>query len=117
MASEANITTGNYQCPHGINTDDVNEWNEHCLDPANGHTDSGTTLCTDCGATIVFQDIPFQKILPGNTKNISMKCPECKDNTDNIYNNNQVVKIKNPDKGYRMLQPHEKAQQQQESQQ
>jgi hypothetical protein len=107
-----NASGGNYQCPHGINTDDVNEWNEHCSDPANNHRDTGTTQCVDCNSTVVF-DIPFRKIKADGSKSILLQCPECKENQSD--NSAQIMKIDNPSDGYRMVEPHEK--QQKESQQ
>ena len=103
-----NATGGNYKCPHGIDTDDVNEWNEHCSDPANGHRDTGTTQCVDCNSTVVF-DIPFRKIRADGSKSIILQCPECKESQNSSDGNSaQVMKIDNPSEGYRMVEPHEK---------
>jgi hypothetical protein len=64
------------KCAHGIDTLDINEWNEHCSDPANGHTENGTTRCSICTSLIEFEGLPFQPITPKG-KNIKLKCDEC----------------------------------------
>ena len=65
---------GNFKCSlHGIDTDDVNKWNEHCSDPKNNHTETGTTQCIGCGETLVFENIPFQKIDRAGSKNIQVE--------------------------------------------
>jgi hypothetical protein len=66
------------KCIHGLDTFDINEWNEHCSDPANGHTESGQTKCLDCGEIIEFEGLPFQPITPTG-KNIQLRCNECSD--------------------------------------
>lgn len=109
-------TGGNFKCVHNIDTDDVNEWNDHCSDPANGHTESGTTLCVDCNSTLVFEGLPFHPITPTG-KNIKERCPECFDSYTQSSRQNQVMKVQNPKKGYRMLEPHEKQQQPAQKQQ
>ena len=100
-----NATRGNHTCEHGINTDDVNEWNEHCLDPANKHRITGVTPCSDCKAPVMI-DIPYKRLGPDGSHNLSIQCPECKKNSES--NNAQVMKIDNPKEGYRMLEPHER---------
>lgn len=67
---------GNFTCPHGLDTSDVNEINEHCLDPANGHTLSGATQCIDCNVEIKYQNLPFKKITAEGF-GIKMRCPSC----------------------------------------
>jgi hypothetical protein len=64
------------KCAHGLDTLDINEWNEHCSDPANGHTESGQTRCIDCDALIEFEGLPYHPITPSG-KNISLRCNEC----------------------------------------
>lgn len=85
------IIGGPLKCSlHDIETDDINEWNEHCIEA--GHTDSGETQCTACGVRIKFNNIPFQKIGPKG-KNIELKCQECFNNSQDLnkllYSNNQ----------------------------
>ena len=67
------------KCVHGIDTLDIEEWNEHCSDPANGHTESGQTRCVDCNALIEFEGLPFQPIT-ATGKNITLRCDECINN-------------------------------------
>jgi len=103
---------GNYKCYHGIDTDSLDEWNEHLLDPENGHTFSGTTKCIGCGVTMVFDGIPFYKLAPNGLTvegtNIKMTCPTCQENIANEYQNKQIIQIENPSKGFRMIESHEK---------
>ena len=82
---------------HGIDTLDIHEWNEHCSDPANGHTESGTTRCINCNALIEFEGLPFQPITPSG-KNISLRCNEC---TEEFVQQSQSVttNIKKIDEG------------------
>lgn len=76
---------------HDYETLDINEWNDHCINE--GHTDSGTTQCIDCGEGLEFTDIPFQKITPAG-KQIQLRCPECfqKYSTQNL----NINKISSP---------------------
>ncbi len=54
-------------------TDDVNVWNQHCLE-TEGHTISGTTRCSNCGEVdITFDQIPYQPI----GKELKLQCPDC----------------------------------------
>lgn len=56
-------------------TDDINEWNNHCIDT--GHTLSGETNCVDCGKIITYENLPFQPITPTG-HNIKKRCDECR---------------------------------------
>ena len=102
---------GNYACYHGINTDSLDEFNEHLLDPRNGHTYGGTSPCIHCGVTLVFDGIPFKTLTPDGIApdgvSIQMVCPACAEKMSDTYKNKQVIRIENPSKGFRMLEPHE----------
>jgi len=88
---------GNFKCPlHGIDTNDVNEWNNHCSDPKNNHTESGTTLCIGCNETLVYDNIPFHKIDKAGSKNIQLRCDECNESINESYKNKSIRKLKNP---------------------
>lgn len=80
------IEGGNWKCnihpEDNIDTNDVNEWNEHCRN-TEGHTDGTVTHCTDCGAELDFF-IPYQNIRDGKTKDIALKCENC-------FNSNQSL--------------------------
>lgn len=94
------IIGGPFKCSlHDIETDDVNEWNNHCVET--GHTDSGTTQCTGCGVSIEFNDIPYQKITPKG-KNIELKCEDCfnsgQDLNKMLYANNNNNNQQNTNK-------------------
>lgn len=97
------IIGGNLKCYHGIDTSDIDEWNAHCSDPANGHTESGITQCVDCKTSIVFEGIPYHPITPTG-KNIQLRCPGCFENYTNV-NNQNLVKVANPEEGIRMSEP------------
>jgi ribosomal protein S27E len=54
-------------------TDDVNVWNQHCLE-TEGHTITGTVRCSNCGEVdIAFDQIPYQEI----GKELKLQCPDC----------------------------------------
>lgn len=54
-------------------TDDINEWNQHCIDT--GHMMEGETVCIDCKEPLSFK-IPFQPITPTG-HNIQLRCGTC----------------------------------------
>jgi hypothetical protein len=89
----ATTAGGNFRCSHGIDTDDVDEYNNHCLDPENGHTDSGTTTCIGCGEALVFEGIPYHKIDQAGSKNIQLRCEECDSTLKEAYQSGAVRKI------------------------
>jgi DNA-directed RNA polymerase subunit RPC12/RpoP len=60
-------------------TDDVNEWNEHCK-TTEGHTITGVTTCTTCGAQIELNEIPYQPI----GTELKLQCPDCFDNSQDL---------------------------------
>lgn len=86
------IIGGNLKCYHGIDTADIDEWNEHCSKPENGHTESGVTKCIDCGVSVVFENIPYHPITPTG-KNIQLRCPGCYENYINNHGTNTVKVI------------------------
>jgi len=91
------VIGGNFKCYHGIDTDSVDEWNAHCSDPANEHTESGFTKCIDCQRTIEFNGIPYHPITPTG-KNIQLRCPECFEGYTQTFRNSQnMVRIMNPE--------------------
>ena len=61
---------------HNISTFDLNEWNAHCSDPANGHTESGSVKCIDCPNMIEFEGLPYVPMTPRG-KDIQLRCDEC----------------------------------------
>ena len=66
---------GPHRCnihPDFPETDDVNVWNQHCLET--GHTITGTVRCSNCGEVdIAFDQIPYQPI----GKELKLQCPDC----------------------------------------
>lgn len=76
------IEGGGFRCDlHDFTTKDVEEWNEHCYGNPE-HTESGTTICVDCGTPLAFSGLPFHKINPvSGSKDISLKCEECEART------------------------------------
>ena len=100
------IIGGNLKCYHGLDTSDIDEWNAHCSDPENGHTESGTTLCQDCGVSIVFEGIPYHPITKTG-KNIQLRCPGCMETYQTKFaNSNNFVKVvENPEQGITMSEP------------
>lgn len=63
---------GPHKCNiHDFETDDTNEFNEHCLN-TEGHYTTGVMTC-DCGTEIILDKIPFQPI----GKELKLQCPEC----------------------------------------
>ena len=84
---------GNFKCVHGIDTDSVDEWNEHCSDPENGHTESGISQCTSCGETIVFDEIPYHPIKADGSKGIALRCDECEESYRSVFQNKKVRKV------------------------
>ena len=69
---------GPHRCnihPDFPETDDQNEWNDHC---AQEHTTTGVCQCIDCGCSINLDEVPYQPI----GKEIKLQCPDC-------FNNNQ----------------------------
>ena len=77
------VIGGPFKCLlHDVETDDINEWNEHCLS-TEGHTETGDTACTNCGVNIHFENIPFQKITTKG-KNIELKCQDCFNNSQDL---------------------------------
>ena len=73
---------------HGIETFDLNVWNEHCSDPANGHTESGEAPCVDCGAMLSFEGIPYVPITPKG-KEIKIRCDNC---VNNLIQQSNVIR-------------------------
>ena len=70
------IEGGNFICyRHDFETDTIDEWNAHCDD--GDHFEAGTTLCKDCGETVVFTDLPFKKLGPDGSKGLSLHCEDC----------------------------------------
>ena len=88
-----NASGGNYKCPHGIDTDDVDEWNNHCSDPENGHFEQGTTQCVGCGAQLSFTNIPFHRIDKSGSKNIQLRCDECEESLRESFKNRTITKL------------------------
>lgn len=82
--------------PHKCNihpefeTEDTNEFNEHCR-TAEGHTTSGVVTC-DCGTEIQMNEVPFQEI----GKETKLQCPQCYGKTQDlnklVNEQQQVVK-------------------------
>lgn len=107
----ATIEGGNYRCPHGIDTDSVDEWNKHCSDPENGHTESGTTVCVSCGDPMIFINHPFFPIDAKGSKNVSLRCEECNEKFYSLLKNNQIMKV-NKRKGVTIPEPLQQQQQQ-----
>lgn len=75
------IEGGPFHCyKDGFETTEINEWNEHCSKQEGDSThilDYGSTFCKSCGELFEFKDLPFQKLDPTGSKNISMKCEDC----------------------------------------
>lgn len=71
-----NATGGSFKCVHGIDTFDVNEWNDHCSDPANGHTLTGATRCIDCDCQVTFEEHPYVP-LKASGHGLELRCPDC----------------------------------------
>lgn len=72
------VEGGAFKCSaHDIETESIAEWNEHCKDnPA--HTESGETLCVQCGTKILFEGLPYHPIDERTgSKNISLRCEDC----------------------------------------
>lgn len=78
----AAIIGGPLNCSlHDFQTEDINEWNEHCT--STGHTESGETACINCGATIRFENVPYQKVTASG-KNLQLKCQDCYNNSEDL---------------------------------
>lgn len=107
MADKAMLIegSGNFKCHHDFETNDVNLWNDHCSDPANNHTESGISACSNCGETIVFDNIPFHPIKADGSKGISLRCGDCEESYREVFKNNQIRKVSNPQEGITMKQP------------
>src|ERR1044072_8594768 len=76
------IIGGPLKCSlHEFETEDINEWNDHC--EQSGHTETGETACINCGTSIKFENIPYQRITPRG-KNIQLKCEECYNNSEDL---------------------------------
>lgn len=66
-----------FQCNmHDFTTSSLEEWNTHCFGNPE-HTETGTTVCRQCGTGIVFENLPFHKIGADGSKNISLLCETC----------------------------------------
>lgn len=61
---------------HDYETSSIDDWNEHCFGNPE-HTEQGTTKCISCGVILDFTDLPFHKLAPDGSKNISLKCEDC----------------------------------------
>ena len=97
---------GNFKCSlHGIDTDDVNKWNEHCSDPKNNHTETGTTNCIGCNETLVFENIPFHRIDRAGSKNIQLRCDDCDNTMKESYKNKSIRKLKSNPQQQQQQQP------------
>jgi hypothetical protein len=73
------VTGASLKCDlHGIDTFDLNEWNEHCSDPANGHVENGTVKCISCPNIITFENLPYVP-LTVKGKTIELICDQCMD--------------------------------------
>ena len=76
--------------PHRCNihpdfeTDDTNEFNEHCAN-TEGHDIQGHVPCTTCGTDIDLGEVPFQPI----GQEIRLQCYNCFNKTQDL--NRQVV--------------------------
>jgi len=87
------ITGASLRCDiHGIDTFDLNEWNAHCSDPANGHTESGSVKCIDCPNQVSVEGLPFIPITPKG-KICELRCDEC---LDKYIKTNQALRGVNP---------------------
>lgn len=75
------IEGGEFICYiHDFKTPSIDEWNNHCFGNPE-HTEQGGTACIICGADVIFTDLPFHKLGPDGSKNISLKCEECEAKT------------------------------------
>lgn len=81
-----NFGTGPSRCPiHDFETTDPAEWNKHCLEE--GHTETGVATCIDCGTEIQFSHIPYQDDHGGRGKNITLRCENCLQKSDDLNRN------------------------------
>lgn len=70
---------------HGIETFDLDQWNEHCSDPANGHVENGDVPCIDCGTQLHIENYPYVPITPKG-KQFNLRCDNCLNNLINQSN-------------------------------
>lgn len=61
---------------HDFKTSVLEEWNDHCYGNPE-HLEFGSTPCTSCKTIVEFEGLPFAKLGPDGTKNISLKCEDC----------------------------------------
>ena len=73
---------GNFKCyVDGFETNSVKEWNAHCP----GHIfEEGSTRCRTCDKEIKFKNLPFHPFDELGHKNISLECPDCKQNQSDV---------------------------------
>lgn len=74
------VEGGAFKCDlHKFETEDVKEWNEHCLAYPDYHVEATLeTPCNTCGKRIYLENYPYQPYdLKTGSKNISLKCDEC----------------------------------------
>ena len=68
---------GEFHCYiHDYKADTLDKWNDHCFGNPE-HTESGQTACIACGVIVEFSDLPYHKIDPTGSKNISLRCEAC----------------------------------------
>lgn len=73
------ITGAALKCDlHGIETFDLDEWNDHCADPANGHFETGDVPCKDCGKLVNIDGHPCVP-LTVKGKDFNVRCADCLD--------------------------------------
>lgn len=73
---------GAFRCDtHHFTTTKVDEWNEHCEEYPDIHTEQGTTACFKCGTIIEFSNLPFHPVGADGSKGIMLACDECEAKT------------------------------------
>ena len=89
------VTGSSLRCDrHGIDTFDLNEWNDHCSDPNNGHIEAGSVKCMDCPNLVSVDGHPHVPIT-AKGKVFELRCDEC---LDKYVNANKALNL-NKNKG------------------
>jgi len=85
------IEGGSFVCTvHDFTTTSITEWNDHCFGN-DAHTESGSTVCIRCGEKIEFENLPFHKLDATGSKNISLKCEECEEQSVGKVTRKKVI--------------------------
>lgn len=86
------IEGGNFRCDDKhFETGSIDEWNKHCTEDCDLHTEGGSTACIICKTPLEYSELPFHPLDANGSKNIMLKCEACEERTTGKVKRRSVV--------------------------